>query len=607
MDYIRIFDRNATDFKGNGKAVLGKASDVHITREINGEYALNFKYPIHGVKMKYIQPESICKYDGQLFRVRIIAQEEISAKAIYFDAARKHLQYVEDMIGKTPYDIMVRLFQDTPIHVMTPEEVLAKGMQWVTERTDFFEISKISPIGAMQILTEQLEKQSAVCELYVDNYNIALVRRLGQDNTGSVTLRFNAKETNSELNSTAIVTRLYVYGMDDLDLSTVNGGKQYIDSPNIDTYGIIESFCEFDDCEEPSELLKLAKWQFAEDNINRVDIPKYNMEVRYSDVAAVYANRHLRRLNLGDRLKIFDEQIGLATTQRIIKTDIYPFEPDKSTIEVGQAKVTFESFLGGMKEATTYYQASVNDRYQTKTSSLEMMRYNKRISINQALKNQKISLYKTGALFESPDGSCAIAIINGNLAIAAGKRDGEWEWTTVIDHNEVVVSNVFTGALYTNMCTILSENGKLNIENSLITMKDNKDIVRFECGYKNEQYVFKLYNAQGIETIYMDDDGEVYFAGTLKSMKNASIGQELTIGAVDENVSKIIMKSGELNSTDIINDDTNKVFKISPAFGGDLVIDEEWIKFNGRELTTENRVLNVTNAAINAHIKEYHS
>lgn len=585
MDYIRIYDRNATDFEGNGKAVLEKASDVHVTREINGDYALNFEYPVRDAKMKHIQMESICRYEGQLFRIRIVSQGEVSAKAIYLDAARKHLQYVEDMIGETPYNIMVRLFQDTPIHIMTEKEVSEKGMQWVTERTDFFEASKLTPIGGLQRLTEQLEKQKTVCELYVNNYNIALVQRIGADNAGRITLRFNAKETKSELNSTTLVTRLYPYGMDDLDISTVNGGKQYIDSPYIGTYGVIEGFREFSDCEDPDELLKLAQWQFSEDNLERIDVPKYNMEVKYVDVQSAYYRRHLKSLKLGDRVKILDEQTGIETTQRIIKTDIYQLDPSNSTIEVGQPKVTFESFLGGMKEATTYYQASTNDRYQTKTSALEMMQYNKRVSINNALNNQQISLYKTGALFESPDGSCAVAIINGVLAIAAGKTDDEWDWTTVIDDNQVIVSEVFTGALYTNMCTVLSDNGKLIIKDSLITMKDDKDAVRFECGYSGGKYVFCLYNIKGEKTVYIDENGNVVFAGILETYNRASIGKELIIGAIDESISKILLQ-GETNATEIVNDDIDKIFKISPSFGGDLVIDENGIKFDGNKLLT---------------------
>ncbi|MBQ2669392.1 MAG: phage tail protein, partial [Clostridia bacterium] len=359
---------------------------------------------------------------------------------------------------------------------------------------------------------------------------------IGSDNAKRISLNFNAKEITSELDSSALTTRMYPYGMDDLDISTVNGGKQYIDSPYINTFGIIENYCEFGDCEDPEELLELARWQFSPDNLERIDVPKYSLQVKYVDAAAVYMRHALRKPKLGDRVTVFDEQTGTNATARIVKTDIYPQSPEKSTIEVGQALTTFQSFLGTVKAAAMDYRISTNSRNQTKTSCVEMMRKNKRVTINNALKNQRIGLYDTGALFESPDGTCAVAIINGMLAIAAGKTGGEWDWTTVIDDNEVVVSEVFTGALYTNMCSVLSENGKLIIEDSLITMKDKADVTRFECGYtrdketKEEKYVFCLYNAKGNRTVYINDEGEAVFAGKLSTSKNADVGSNLTVG-----------------------------------------------------------------------------
>ncbi len=586
MEYIHIFDRNATTFEGNGKAVLNLATDIHIAQEINGDYGLWFKHPIYDHKMQFIQPEAICKYAGQLFRIKSIHQGDVIAKAIYTDAGRKHLQHIEDMIGETPYNIMVRLFRDTPVHILSPAEVSALGMEWVTEKTDFFEVSKISPVGAMQMLTAQLAKQKANCELYIDNYNLALVRSIGSDNAKRISLNFNAKEITSELDSSALTTRMYPYGMDDLDISTVNGGKQYIDSPYINTFGIIENYCEFGDCEDPEELLELARWQFSPDNLERIDVPKYNLKVKYVDAAAVYMRHALRKPKLGDRVTIFDEQTGTKATARIVKTDIYPQSPEKSTIEVGQALTTFQSFLGTVKAAAMDYRISTNSRNQTKTSCVEMMRKNKRVTINNALKNQRIGLYDTGALFESPDGTCAVAIINGMLAIAAGKTNDEWDWTTVIDDNEVVVSEVFTGALYTNMCSVLSENGKLIIEDSLITMKDTKNTTRFECGYSGGKYVFCLYNAKGEKTVYINDDGDVVIAGSIDTKTDAYIGNMLVVRATTS--------SGADGGITFKNRNDEVVAQIIVSQKGDVIFSPQGMLYAGRmEIATETDIKNL--------------
>lgn len=526
---IRIYSCNETDFSSNGLAILDEAKDVCITHELNGSYNLQFEYPIDSAKWEFIANNRICRVGDECFRIRSIDNNKIYALALYMDAQFKHIQYIGDMLGKTPRYIMTQLFKNTNIHIMTDAEVKSLGMEWVNTATDFFEASKITPIVGVSTLSETLEKQSTMCELYVDNYNLALVKQIGKDNGNELTLRFNAKSAESSRDASTLITRLYPYGQDDLDISTVNNGKQYIDSPMVEKIGVYEGFSNFDECEEPDELLKLAKWQFSEDNLERIDIPKYTMTVGYVDVCEAYKYHNLNRPSIGDRVKIFDKSMNTKTLQRIITTKIYPFEPRKSTIEVGHPQVTIDSFFKDIATTNIIQKIQRNGKKEIKTSYLEMMRENVKVSINEALQNENIAKYQTGALFESPDGQSAVAIIKGQLAIAGQKTDGEWDWTTIINDNEIIVSEVFTGALYTNLCTIMSANGKLTIENSLITMQDENNIVRFECGYKNGKYVFCLYDATGEQNVYINDNGEAVFAGSINTKKDTTVGSRLNL------------------------------------------------------------------------------
>lgn len=526
---IRIYSCNETDFSSNGLAILDEAKDVCITHELNGSYNLQFEYPIDSAKWEFIANNRICRVGDECFRIRSIDNNKIYALALYMDAQFKHIQYIGDMLGKTPRYIMTQLFKNTNIHIMTDAEVKSLGMEWVNTATDFFEASKITPIVGVSTLSETLEKQSTMCELYVDNYNLALVKQIGKDNGNELTLRFNAKSAESSRDASTLITRLYPYGQDDLDISTVNNGKQYIDSPMVEKIGVYEGFSNFDECEEPDELLKLAKWQFSEDNLERIDIPKYTMTVGYVDVCEAYKYHNLNRPSIGDRVKIFDKSMNTKTLQRIITTKIYPFEPRKSTIEVGHPQVTIDSFFKDIATTNIIQKIQRNGKKEIKTSYLEMMRENVKVSINEALQNENIAKYQTGALFESPDGQSAVAIIKGQLAIAGQKTEGEWDWTTVINDNEIIVSDVFTGALYTNLCTIMSANGKLTIENSLITMQDENNIVRFECGYKNGKYVFCLYDAAGEQNVYINDSGEAVFAGSINTKKDTTVGSRLNL------------------------------------------------------------------------------
>jgi phage minor structural protein len=526
---IRIYNCNETDFSSNGLAILDEAKNVCITHELNGSYNLEFEYPIDSAKWEFIANNRICRVGNECFRIRSIDNNKIYALALYMDAQFKHIQYIGDMLGKTPRYIMTQLFKNTNIHIMTDAEVKSLGMEWVNTATDFFEASKITPIVGVSTLSETLEKQSTMCELYVDNYNLALVKQIGKDNGNELTLRFNAKSAESSRDASTLITRLYPYGQDDLDISTVNDGKQYIDSPMVEKIGVYEGFSNFDECEEPDELLKLAKWQFSEDNLERIDIPKYTMTVGYVDVCEAYKYHNLNRPSIGDRVEIFDKSMNTKTLQRIITTKIYPFEPRKSTIEVGHPQVTIDSFFKDIATTNIIQKIQRNGKKEIKTSYLEMMRENVKVSINEALQNENIAKYQTGALFESPDGQSAVAIIKGQLAIAGQKTEGEWDWTTVINDNEIIVSDVFTGALYTNLCTIMSANGKLTIENSLITMQDENNIVRFECGYKNGKYVFCLYDATGEQNVYINSSGEAVFAGSINTKKDTTVGSRLNL------------------------------------------------------------------------------
>lgn len=61
-----------------------------------------------------------------------------------------------------------------------------------------------------------------------------------------------------------IITRLYPYGKDYLDITSVNDGKAYIDSPLIGEYeNIYEGYIDFLDIDNPAELLKEAEKQWS--------------------------------------------------------------------------------------------------------------------------------------------------------------------------------------------------------------------------------------------------------------------------------------------------------------------------------------------------------
>lgn len=527
---ICVYDRKETDFTKNGMAVLDAAKDVCIHREINGDYTIEFSMPPCD-KWKHVKPENILKAEGQLFRIKTITGTKVDGAAIYYDSSRKHIQYIGNMIGATPRDIMTTIFANTGLHVMTVSDISALGMEWVTDLTDFFEVSKVTPIGALQTLMEGMQKQGIASELYIDNYNIALVKTIGKDRGIRIDPEINAKSVEMTRDTSKLITRLYPYGKDDLHIDSITpGNRQYIDSPNIDTYGIYEGFSDFDNIDTPEELLKAAQWMFSEDNPERVDVAKLSFTAECADLYHTLEYKGLFQIGLGDLVDVYDRDFDVISKQRVVSIDTYPYEPEKTKITVGTPKETISDLFGGMVEESIKNDIKTNEQGELKTSWLEYMQKNETISINNDLQTQDVALYKTGALWESPDGASAVAIINGRVAISNEKRNGKWYWTTVADGGKMIVNEVWTGVLYTSLITLMGEGAKLEVENNMISFRDDTTL-RARWGFDGEQYVFEMYEPDGItKTLYFDEAGEMWVKGSLTSDSSINVKTDVNVG-----------------------------------------------------------------------------
>lgn len=543
MKPISIYGNLETNFAGNGLAVLEFAKDVVIKQEINGSYELSFTLPPCD-KWEHVKEENIVKCGKELFRIVKIVGHTVTARSIYYDAVYKHIQYLGDMIGMQPRGIMVSVFAGTNIHVMTYSEVEALGMEWVTEPTDFFEVSKINPIGCMETLVKTLNSQKINAELYIDNYNIALVKSMGKWRGTRIDAKLNCRKNPEWQRDTQnIVTRLYPYGKDDLHIDSVTAGsRQYIDSPNIAKFGVKEGYAEFSEIEEPDELLQAALWQFDENNMERVDVPKYAFDIDWVDISKLpgYAGKH--QVKLGDIVEVHDRDFDVISKQRVIVIEQHPFEPNKNKLTVGNPPQNLSQIMDNLIDGNAQYNKTTNGKGEVKTGWLEHMQCNETISINNDLSKQDIALYKTGALWESPDGTAAVAIINGRVALSNQKRGGQWYWTTISDAGKIIVNEVFTGTLYTEFVKLMGEGAQLEIYNNMITFRAQDGKIMSRWGFTNAgKYVFEIYNGNGEKAIYLDSDGKIIAAteirgGSITSDTIIDVKTDATIG------NKLILK-----------------------------------------------------------------
>ena len=510
MKFIAVYDKDTKDYSSYDRiGFLENAKDIHIIQSINGDYDFEFQLPSGDKKWKFIEPERIVGYDGKYFRVKTIHGQNVIAISLMQDSCRTHIQYIGDMINMQANKIVEEIFKTTSyVTVLSEQELRALGLEPVTDKIDFFEQSKVTPIGCLNILMETLNKYRIHSEIYIDNRKIGLVRKLGQDRGVRVDPKYNARDIKINYTTFGLITKLYPYGKDDLPLGEV----QYIKSPNYDTFGEYEAFCNFDEIDDVEELRNAAEYQFSPDNIDRADIPKYSVTAKHLAMK--------QEIFLGDTVTVVDRDNGITSKQRVISVDIYPKEPNRNTFTAGRPSISTQEAWKTSFAASQYLRTRKNGAAnELKTSSIEFMKKNTDVTVENNGKFQKIAQYETGAMFVSPNGKYAVAIIDGKIKIGvkdSTKADG-WNWIGVFGHGEGdAATQTF---LYTNLITIMSESGELKIEDNLIQMFDSNGTLRFNAGYSKslDKYVFELYNTDGRRTAYMDDNGNLTICGIFKT------------------------------------------------------------------------------------------
>lgn len=511
MKFIAVYDKDTKDYSGKDRlGFLENAKEIHIRQTINGENDIEFDLPNGDSKWAIVEPERIVGYDGKYFRIKRIEGKHISAATLMQDACRTHIQHIDDMINTPANKIVEGIFSTTPyVTVLTEQEIRALGLEPVTDSIDFFEQSKTTPIGCLNILMETLNKYRIHSEIYIDNRKIALVRKLGKDRGVRIDPKYNARDIKIEYTTYGVITKLYPYGKDDLPLGEI----QYIKSPNYDVFGEYEAFCNFDEITDADDLRSAAEYQFSPDNIDRADVPKYSVTGKHLSVK--------QEIFLGDTVTVVDRDNGITSKQRVIMVDTYPKAPEKNNFQAGRPSITVQEGWNTSFAASQYLRLRKNGAAQElKTSALEFMKKNEDVSL-QGMNGemQKIAQYETGALFVS--GIYAVAIMDGKIQI--GTKDNNavdgWNWTAVFDGGKVKVGEVFTGTLYTNICTIMSQNGKLEIKDNLITMYDGNGTLRYQSGLNPRlgKYVFELFDESGKKSLYMDDNGNLTICGVFKT------------------------------------------------------------------------------------------
>ncbi len=477
---FKLHEWNETDFTGGCLAYLNKAYEVAVFEGLQETHTVSFKYPMKDEKAELIKENRIVSVEGQAYRITLVKRDysgsrimTVKANRIFYDDALHHhlptigndTDVTKSTIGVDPYDVIKLAIADTKFELIPDSELKEMGMTRIGAdgvKIDFYPTDKINTYDVIQNVIEAYGRG----EIYYDNYRFAVVERIGKDNGVRMSIKKNMTSLSVERNTQELTTRLYMYGKDDLTISSVNGGKPYIESEEgIEKYGIREAYRDYSDYDDPEKLKAFGEWDLkGEGNDFRLDRPQLTITGDVVDLSKLAEYGDFYKIALGDTVHVFEDNI--EHKQRIVSMTYYPYSAKQPSVTIGQPTL-----------ANAYYHAWY------------MGKLIKTIQKNSGRANKLKTSY-------------------------------------------------FHGTVNSTQNPVRSDNKQLLLDGDLLSIKDSKRI-RIRIGNYNGEFVFIIYDVKGNKAVYLNEDGEAVFSGTIETMQDCIIQGMLRVGMAGNNTKGI--------------------------------------------------------------------
>lgn len=544
ITFMRLHDKTYTNFETG--EVLNNAYNVKETRILNDVSALEFDYP-YDEKARMIQPNMLISIQGRIYEVYNTSRNMNGTDVLHvkctghceYEGKNAFIPNIPDHIGETSRavlqaavkiisDFKKEVNEDCIFHVMTDSELSERGLKWVADNEiliDFFSTDKTNLWDVMQTIVEDLGRGEIYCVSEPNRCNIAIVDRIGDDYGVRLRLEKNMTDISVEHNTKDMITRLWAFGSDDLTVASVNGGKAYIDSPNIAKYGVQEGYKDYSDYVSADKLLRNAKWEFDEDNEDRIDVPQLTISGKLIDLSKLNEYGDLERIDIGDTVHVFDLD-GTEYTTRVVEMQAYPLEPKETNISLGHLRNNFFIGIWQQKVAKEEFR-----KLQTTNKNLSIRNVQGTVNTNRN---------------EVQSDNELLQIVGDLLTIKDSRRDRIHIGNDTVDNKKQFVFLLYD--VDGNPVIFFDENGNGIFSGTIRGAKIESDTdinVNKDASvgqYLRVGYISSYVNDEG-KTVYKWTDESGILLSGYTSIKTTNGGNNLSISA---------MSSIELNATKVM-------------------------------------------------------
>lgn len=154
-----------------------------------------------------------------------------------------------------------------------------------------------------------------------------------------------------------IITKLYPFGADDLDIGSVNSGDIYITN-NSYTAEVLTGIWVNQDIQDPQELKDKG-----EEYLAKVCKPRHNYRAKHVDLRLKSGYQH-EDYDLGHLVDLIDEELSFDDQARIISYRFDIFQPWNPELEVGDPIEKIDSMIENSQAMVQYLNAIKTSRGQ---------------------------------------------------------------------------------------------------------------------------------------------------------------------------------------------------------------------------------------------------
>lgn len=551
--------------------------DCYVNCRLNGESTLEFLLPANSEKITELTPECQIWAGGRVYTILkedaidIVRDEnnKLWAKFMAHELWMVELdtQYPEPYITNDP---TIPVPADLAVIIVSGGSDLSGGRYpvgsaghalYAVLQGSGWSVGTVDVEGKHDLETEKVSRLALIKEiqkiwggyLVFDSVNKTVSLRDGGKwqpyNGFQIRYKKNLKSI-TRTQSNKIITKLYAFGHDDLDIASVNGGKKYITNYSYTprTYiGIYKN----QDIYDPQELLEKAT---AELELNCR--PRYNYKVKVVDLRTLPEYSH-EDFSVGDMADVIDPDVAPESPRpRIIRHKYNLFQPWDCEIEIGDPQERFIEKLKASFETTDFIDGKFKGNGQISGYYIEDMTIEdakiknlsaEKIKANTVLINVRMSVGSGNRIFKVDNQGIYLGHANFDLAPFSVDMDGNLYAESAYISGTISSSNIIGGRIQgTTIEGATINGGTINVSTD-VTIGNNlylggaspatHKMIRFNTGAAissngtniiisaSDTTIENLsagnlavaYTASFIGNVYFSDD--VYFSGNVHGLE----------------------------------------------------------------------------------------